>query len=78
MDHHEDNVLVIMGVAEVAEYLEYETGKPWTPKKVAKYLARARERGNPEGSFPEPDIQLRCGSIWLQETIDGYVQQKGA
>lgn len=73
---NEEETLVIMGSQEVAEYLNEQTGENWDPRKIHKYLSRARERQNPPGSFPEPDLTLKCGSIWLQSTIDDYIQEK--
>lgn len=72
----QDQTFVIMGTAEVADYLTEVTNQPWTSRKVAKYVQRSRERGFPPGSFPEADVQLGCGSIWLQDTIDGYVKAR--
>lgn len=40
-------------------------------KKGSKYDVQcSRERGFPSGAFPEADVQLGCGSIWLHETVD--------
>ncbi|CAM2915346.1 hypothetical protein ERTO105960_09320 [Erysipelothrix tonsillarum] len=72
----EDVEFIIMGSAEAAEYLEDRTGQSWDSKKIHKYLSRSRERGNPPGSFPEPDVILQCGGIWLQTTIDDYILSK--
>jgi len=72
-----DVTFVIMGTAEVAEYLQERTGNPWDARKVSKYVERSRDRGFPTGAFPEADLQLRCGSIWLQGTIDQYLQARG-
>lgn len=76
MTQEQDVTFVIMGTAEVADYLTEATGQPWTSRKVAKYVQRSRERGFPPGAFPEPDVQLGCGSIWLQDTIDAYIQAR--
>lgn len=71
-----EETIVIMGSHEVAEYLEEQLGQKWDPRKIHKYLSRARERQNPPGSFPEPDLTLQCGSLWLQSTIDDYIQAR--
>lgn len=72
----EETPLVIMGTAELAEYLEGVTLQKWDSKKVAKYVSRAREREFPPHLFPEPDLELRCGSLWTQETVDEYLNKK--
>lgn len=68
-----EDQIIIMGSFEVAEYITRQTGVQWDTKKVSKYVERARDRDFPEGSFPEPDLQLKCGNIWLQESIDEYL-----
>jgi len=73
----EEQPLIIMGTAEVAEYLQEKTGQKWDTKKVGKYVDRAREKDFPPGLFPEPDVQLRCGNIWSQDSIDEYLAGRG-
>lgn len=73
----DNDSLIIMGTTEVAEHLEHETGQRWDARKVAKYVQRSREKGFPPGMFPEPDVQLACGSIWVQDTIDEYIKLRG-
>lgn len=78
MNHEqpEDLVLTIYGTTEAAEYLHEVTGQPWDARKVAKYVDRSRDRGFPPGAFPGPDVQLRCGSIWIKDTLDDYLSHR--
>lgn len=60
----------LAGLAEAAEILN------WDKKKVGTYLKRARERGWPAGSFPEPTQRLASGPIWTVTQIEEYRDKK--
>ena len=55
-----EKIGALVGVAEAAELLG------WDRRRVSAYIVK--------GLFPEPLQELRCGPIWLRETIETYKQ----